>query len=369
MGIKYIYNTLILIKLIMAISNDDSNNTPQLVCVIGGDVTQTPQPQPQPNLTTSLTSTYYNNLIQSHNFRTTMTTPPLPTDEKTLLEPYIYLRQHPGKDIRSKLIEAFDVWLQVPPAKLDIIKEVVEMLHTASLLIDDIEDNSSLRRGVPVAHKIYGTPLTINCANYVYFLALQKVQQLGSAKAVEIYTEEMLNLHKGQGMEIFWRDTMTCPTVPDYLEMIKNKTGGLFRLAIKLMQEAAQSQDNYIPIVNILGIHFQVRDDYLNLQSDTFKENKGFAEDLTEGKFSFPIIHSIGVESNNNQLLNILKQRTEDYEIKSYAIQLMNKTNSFEYTREFLDKVEKEAREEIARLKGNPAVEKILDYLVGEYRK
>ena len=55
------------------------------------------------------------------------------------------------------------------------IGEVVEMLHNASLMIDDIEDDSILRRGIPVAHKIYGVPHTINSANYVYFLGLQKV--------------------------------------------------------------------------------------------------------------------------------------------------------------------------------------------------
>ncbi len=64
-------------------------------------------------------------------------------------------------------MEAFDSWLSVPAPKLTIIRNVVEMLHTASLLIDDVEDNSELRRGIPVAHKIYGIPSTINCANYV----------------------------------------------------------------------------------------------------------------------------------------------------------------------------------------------------------
>lgn len=99
-----------------------------------------------------------------------------------------------------------------------------------------MEDNSILRRGIPVAHNIFGTAQTINSANYVYFLALQEVRKLNSPTAIEIYTEELLNLHKGQGMDLFWRDTLTCPTEEEYLEMVDNKTGGLFRLAVKLMQ-------------------------------------------------------------------------------------------------------------------------------------
>jgi geranylgeranyl diphosphate synthase, type III len=107
--------------------------------------------------------------------------------------------------------------------------------------IDDVQDNSVLRRGIPVAHNIFGTAQTINSANYVYFLALQEVRKLNSPAAMEIYTEELLNLHKGQGMDLFWRDTLTCPTEEEYLEMVNNKTGGLFRLAVKLMQAESET--------------------------------------------------------------------------------------------------------------------------------
>jgi geranylgeranyl diphosphate synthase type 3 len=107
--------------------------------------------------------------------------------------------------------------------------------------IDDVEDNSILRRGIPVAHNIFGTAQTINSANYVYFLALQEVQQLNNPLAMDIYIKEMLNLHRGQGMDLFWRDTLTCPTEDEYLEMVGNKTGGLFRLAVKLMQAESKS--------------------------------------------------------------------------------------------------------------------------------
>ncbi len=79
-------------------------------------------------------------------------------------------------------------------------------------LVDDIEDNSKLRRGVPVAHSIYGIASTINTANYVYFMALERCQALGSREAMDIFIREMLNLHRGQGQDILWRDSCYCPT-------------------------------------------------------------------------------------------------------------------------------------------------------------
>ncbi len=166
--------------------------------------------------------------------------------ESVLLGPYEYLFAHPGKDIRAQLIAAFNEWLEVPPESLEVITKVVGMLHTASLLVDDVEDSSLLRRGLPVAHSIFGTAQTINSANYVYFVALQELQKLKNPKAITIYTEELLNLHRGQGMDLFWRDTLTCPSEDDYLEMVGNKTGGLFRLAVKLMQAESKNL-KYLP--------------------------------------------------------------------------------------------------------------------------
>ena len=102
------------------------------------------------------------------------------------------------------------------------IARITQGLHNASLLIDDIEDNSTLRRGQPAAHVIYGMPITINCANHVYFLVLQELLSLQNADATSVYVSEMVNLHQGQGMDIHWRDTCQCPTLDEYEEMIRS---------------------------------------------------------------------------------------------------------------------------------------------------
>ncbi|KAG1710418.1 Geranylgeranyl pyrophosphate synthase [Nymphon striatum] len=139
--------------------------------------------------------------------------------DEILLQPFKYISQESGKQFRAKLAKAFNYWLKIPSDKLTVITDVIQMLHNASLLIDDIEDNSKLRRGIPVAHHIYGVPSTINSANYVYFLGLQKVLTLNNAQAVSVFTDQLLELHRGQGMEIFWRDNFICPTEEQYKDM------------------------------------------------------------------------------------------------------------------------------------------------------
>jgi len=81
------------------------------------------------------------------------------------LAPWTYLLQIPGKNVRDVLIDAFNVWLQCKPDQLAIIKQVVGYLHTASLIVDDIEDESETRRGEPAAHMVYGVAPALNAGN------------------------------------------------------------------------------------------------------------------------------------------------------------------------------------------------------------
>lgn len=282
---------------------------------------------------------------------------------EVITEPYSYLLQVPGKGVRTQLIKAFNVWLGVPDRQVQEISAIVQMLHTASLLIDDIEDNSTLRRGIPVAHAVYGVPWTINCGNYMYFKAMERCTAMGSAEATHHFLKEMLRLHRGQGFDLYWRDSGTCPTEEEYIRMVEDKTGGLFRLAIHLMSVFSSCESDFIPLVTKLGVYFQIRDDYVNLCSSEYFAAKTYCEDLSEGKFSFPIIHCVASNPTDRRLLNILKQRPTDVDIKKYAVEYMELAGSFAYTRARLDDVMREIRAEYARFPPNAALEAILDRL------
>ena len=136
--------------------------------------------------------------------------------------------------------------------------------------IDDIEDESKLRRGSLSAHEVYGTAQTVNAANYVYFEAQDQLRKLDNwPQAFLVFNGELLNLHRGQGMELYWRDTLQPPFEADYLQMIANKTGGLFRLILRLLLCASRKFEYDIePLVDVVGLMFQILDDYKNLTDD-----------------------------------------------------------------------------------------------------
>ncbi|KAF7342546.1 Terpenoid synthase [Mycena sanguinolenta] len=296
-------------------------------------------------------------------------------EEQQILGPFTYVSALPGKGIRHDLLHALNVWMNVPEDKLKIIANLVAALHNASLMLDDIEDNSKLRRGSPATHRIFGIPQTINAATYVHCATYQELYGLEGTgiehrELSKLLTEELKSLHYGQGLDLLWRDSMQCPTEDEYIEMVKGKTGGLLRIGVRLMMARPTNDSNisfrrdYVPLINLVGVHFQIRDDFINLRSKMYSASKGFAEDMEEGKFSFPIIHAIHVDGPSRQMINVLQQRPTTPTLKTYAINHMEqKTDSFEYTLSILEGLECEIRKQIFQLGGNAALTKIIDAL------
>jgi geranylgeranyl diphosphate synthase type 3 len=284
-----------------------------------------------------------------------------------IAQPYFYLKQIPSNNlsIRTRFLHAFnELYHHIENVQLlELIGEIISIFHDSSLLIDDIEDNSQFRRGLPTAHTKFGVPLTINCGNLMYFVALQKAQidlpnlygklhpgiNLDRLKfdTSQILIKEMLNLHHGQGLDIYWRDYLLhsnkeLPSIEDYLCMVKNKTGGLFRLSIKLLNLFSTDHENLIPVANLLGIIYQIRDDYMNLVSEKYSHMKGMVgEDLVEGKLSLPILHCLLTTRDSpvfRIIVNTSPEQRGDKNLIDECILYLEECGSLEFTKQMLFK-------------------------------
>jgi len=325
-----------------------------------------------------------------------------PSIPSVILAPYTYLHNLPGnnKNMRYQFLVAFNkLYFDILDEKvLAEIGSVIAIFHDSSLLIDDIEDSSTVRRGHPCAHIKYGIPLTINAGNLMYFMALKRavtslpelwLRLNGMASNVKfqndaqtILVDEMLNLHVGQGLDIYWRDNLQTiweheiPTTAEYLDMVMNKTGGLFRLSIKLLALFSSRNfeiSNLIPLANLLGIIYQVRDDYLNLVDERYEEMKGMAgEDLVEGKLSLPILHAMVNAKNHtpvHEVLLDLKTSEERRQLPSKvaaAIKYMRESGSIAYTYELLQQFVKKALDILEASDGDIRVLKGIIVHLGE---
>lgn len=108
---------------------------------------------------------------------------------------------------------------------------------------------------------------------------------------------------------------------------------------------------NCLPLINTIGLFFQILDDHLNL-SPAYTGAKGLCEDLTEGKFSFPVIHAIRSDPSNLTLINILRQKTQDDDVKRYAVTYLEKTGSFEYSKKCIMQLQQKALTYVVELEG-----------------
>ena len=182
--------------------------------------------------------------------------------------------------------------------------------------------------------------------------------------------DNLIELHKGQGCDIWWRDNQVCPTEEDYQQMVIRKCGGLFFLIIHLLQilSPVEFSAEELQIINelcqCLALLFQIRDDYCNLMSTEYTQNKSFCEDLSEGKYSFVIIHALRAYPDDHRLDNILKQRTESVALKQQALHLLHQFGSLEYTRQKCFELARQSYELIDKLQGNLFLKMIINQLM-----
>ncbi len=176
---------------------------------------------------------------------------------------------------------------------------LVEFPHNGSLIIDDIEDSSDMRRGKPAVHKLYGTDMAINTGNFIYFqpLTLLEIMDIEESLKLRLYSyygQALRRLHFGQGLDISWhRDPGFFPGKEEYLQMCRFKTGSLARMAGQSGAAAAGAslEDGEFlgELLEQMGIAFQIMDDVKNLTTGNPGKNRG--DDIVEGKKSLPVIY------------------------------------------------------------------------------
>jgi octaprenyl-diphosphate synthase len=176
------------------------------------------------------------------------------------------------------------------------LSPLVEFCHNASLIHDDIEDESDKRRGKPAVHKIYGVDTAINSGTFFYFLSSACIESCAFENKGSIYrlwSECMRRLHLGQATDIFWhRNISFVPQTDEYYVMCAMKTGSLARFSAELGAHAAGAPEEAArqlgEAAEKLGIGFQILDDVKNLTTGIPGKNRG--DDIVEGKKSLPVL-------------------------------------------------------------------------------
>ena len=279
---------------------------------------------------------------------------------KAIVDPLWEFLDRGGKRWRPILFLLICEALGKNPEDLVDFAIIPEVIHNGTIMIDDIEDASELRRGRPCTYKIYGLDVAINVGNSMYYLPLlplvehkENISEEKLCRIYNIYVKEMINLSLGQGMDIVWHRGLVDAdeiTERDYLQMCAYKTGTLARMAAKMAAVLADADENIIErlgrFAESIGIAFQMQDDILDLTSKEFTQKKGGrGQDVTEGKRSLIVIHTLRVAETKDKerLIEILNMHTTNQKLRDEAISIMNKYSSVKYVRQFARKIVEES--------------------------
>lgn len=304
------------------------------------------------------------------------------TLQKSLAEPIWDFLSRGGKRWRPAM---FLLIAEAMGGDMDKIADFVvvpELAHNGSIMVDDIEDMSEMRRGRPCTHRLFGIDIAINAGNLMYFLPyLAFIKNRDSfsrdimIRAYETFSQEMVNIHLGQGMDIWWhkgndRDV----TEENYLQMCAYKTGTLARLSAKLAVILAGGTDEQAAkigrMAEAIGVGFQIHDDILSASGEEFMKKKGFGDDITEGKRTLIVLHALrSLEAKDAaRLRELINMHTRDQKLIAEALALLRKKGSVEYAREFASKMVadawKDAESVIPDSKAKERLKSFANYLI-----
>lgn len=268
---------------------------------------------------------------------------------KVISEPIWEILDRGGKRWRSALVLLIAESLGKDHDTVKDFIVISEIIHNGTLIIDDIEDSSELRRGKPCLHLVYNQDVAINAGNAMYYLPLAILRRKRNIipektliRCYELCSQELLNLHMGQGMDIWWHGEKGdhTPTTGQYLQMCAFKTGTLARLSAKLSALVCGANDELVDAIGkfaeSIGVAFQIQDDILNIVGERFQaESKGLGEDIHEGKRTLMVLHSFQYSSPDQakRLREILISHPTDPAIITEAINIIKSTKSVEYAK------------------------------------
>jgi geranylgeranyl pyrophosphate synthase len=248
---------------------------------------------------------------------------------------------------------------------------IPEVIHNGTLVVDDIEDKSELRRGRLCTYKIYDLDIAINAGNAMYYLPLlplmvnrTKLPAEVQRDVYEVYVQEMINLSMGQAMDIAWHGGIANAdelAEEDYLQMCAYKTGTLARMAAKMAAVIAGAQKPLVEklgrFAESIGVAFQMQDDILDLTGQEFAAKKGgVGQDITEGTRSLMVIYTLKVAKpkDRKRLIEILNMHTSDQNLRNEAIDILQKYNAMEHVKQTAESMVVESWNETEKLLPTP---------------
>jgi len=217
---------------------------------------------------------------------------------------------------------------------------MIEFFHTATLLHDDVIDESSLRRGRKTAHSIWGSKASILVGDYLFTQYMQLMVSVGNLKIMQVLTEMTHKIGCGEIKQLANRHNPSL-AMDDYFDVIQAKTSILFAASSRLGALIGDADDAIEKGLHAYGLHlgnaFQLIDDALDYCSDAETMGKNMGDDLADGKATMPLLYALqqGTPAQQEKIKQGLKEGSLEY--LPEILDALKETGAIEYTQKLAE--------------------------------
>lgn len=277
-----------------------------------------------------------------------------------------------GKRLRPALVLLSSRLFGAQPESAISIAAAVEMVHGASLIHDDVIDDTDLRRGQPTMKAISGNRIAVLLGDLLLCQALLAVAELDRVVLVQVVSQAVADMTAGQIMELRYQGNVETQ-VDHYLRMIEGKTAALMEAGCRLgalLNNAGSEQIEACARFGLnLGMAFQISDDVLDIWGNPDKLGKPTGNDLRERKYTLPFLHAYqqSQKPQRNLVRQLLTQEPLETGAMQALVQWMDQNGSREHSLELAQRYIGRAREALLLTPPGPTrttLEELLDYVM-----
>ena len=249
---------------------------------------------------------------------------------------------------------------------------LVEFIHTATLLHDDVVDDADIRRGQRTARKIWGNQISILVGDYLYSKAICQIVDFRSQGINEVLAEACKKMAEGEVLQLYYNGNPAMPEL-EYLKVVEHKTAGLIaascRMGAILADATEAQQDALFRFGQYLGMAFQVADDTLDYTANGERLGKTLGQDLRQGKATLPLLHLLRhcSEQDRQMIIDRMETRTLTEEDLGRLIRLMEEFGSIAHAMDRARTFVTSAQQELSQFEDSTAKRALsvaADYMV-----
>jgi octaprenyl-diphosphate synthase len=269
-----------------------------------------------------------------------------------------------GKRIRPRLVLLFSRALAFDGPSRFELAAIIEFIHTATLLHDDVVDESALRRGRPTANALFGNAASVLVGDFLYSRAFQLMVETGRMRVLDVLADATNVIAEGEVLQLMNMHDADL-SVEDYLRVIRYKTAKLFEASARLGAVIADAprdvEDACADVGRALGTAFQLIDDLLDYEGDPAALGKNVGDDLREGKPTLPLLYAMAHGTPEESAL--IRHAIEHGEVERLGeiVQIVRHTGAIDATRDAARREADYARERLSILAPSPARDALME--------